>query len=156
MKKIDKIFITIIAVLGIIALCVTIFSSFECERKPRESRTAREIDGQIDRKDVYLNVDFLCIDDIVYYSEDNVWNVEYDNPDQFDYDNLACVTGRDSWYGDYVKCEIDGSLVPQLNEDIMLWKQADEYRRDSLENRWTIRQHWISEINDYVFQIELK
>lgn len=156
MKKIDKIFITIIAVLGIIVLCISGFCSFECERIPRESRTAREIDSQIDRKDVFLNMNFFCIDDIVYYSEENIWSVEYDNPDQFDYENLAWITGRDSWYGDYVKCEIDGSLVPQLNEDIMLWEQADEYRRDSLEDRWAIRQYWIPRVNDYSFTIMLK
>ena len=156
MKKSDKILIAVIIIIGVLALGSVVFCSFGNDRKPQDNRTAEEIDSQVNKPDMFLRVDFHCIEDIVYYSEDDMWDVKYNNPDQFDYEWLAWITGRKSWYGNYIRCDIDDILVPQLNDNIMMWKQADEAEKDSIEDRWIIRQHWIPEVSDYLFIMELR
>lgn len=74
---------------------------------------AQIYDKSFDTMDLY----FDYIEDIVFYGDDNLFIIEYNNDDAIDYDHLAELTGRTKWYGDYIACEIDESILSEFKSD---------------------------------------
>lgn len=93
--------------------------------------------------------EFSNVNDAHYVKDDANFYLEYEDADAFDYDNLAYMTGRDKWYGDYIAVDIQDSLVSQFLLD---WGNYAELRKDYRSNweemdklsySWGIQEIWI-------------
>lgn len=88
--------------------------------------------------------DYANIDTIFYVEEDNIYIMHYDDSDVFDYDYLSYVTKRDRWYGNYVNIEVGEELLPDFMYNYHNYMQSDDFwRKDSLNNQYSIAQHTI-------------
>lgn len=71
----------------------------------------------VDAKIYEIIFDFGNIDSVVFYEDNNVMLLHYDDPDAFDLDNLAFITGRDEWYGEYVGVTVNDTLITEFIND---------------------------------------
>lgn len=86
-----------------------------------------------------IRFNFDCITDIVYNPETNLSYIKYDDPDVFDYDNLAYHINVDEWYGNYIICNIDSNIAIQFHEDnIAFCNTLDYYEKMNLNNKYVI------------------
>lgn len=102
--------------------------------------------------------DFSCVDDIIWSDDDGMFFIEYNDSDCFDYDNLAYLTGRHSWYGEYIMMDIDESLVSMfLNDQELYLKETDYLKKDDISMQYVIVETKItfpdSTIN-YVWEVK--
>lgn len=88
--------------------------------------------------------DFGNIDTIVYVDDDETPVLHYDDPDAFDYENLAYKTGRDKWYGDYIAIDIEDEVKIAFFEDYQIYKKHNDYWvREALNETYVIEEHTI-------------
>lgn len=104
----------------------------------------------IEKSSNYIMFDFSLVDDAIYDPEDGMFTIEYDDPDAFDYENLAYLTNRTKWYGEYIHVDIEDSLIFQFLLD---WKKHEQLgedfksnweEMDSLSKSWGIQEVWIT------------
>lgn len=103
--------------------------------------------------------DFSCVDDIVWSDDDGVFTVEYNDPDVFDYDNLAYLTNRYSWYGEYIKIDIDESLVPMFlnDQDLYFQDETDFLKKNNLSRKYVIIETKLTfpdSTIDYIWEVK--
>lgn len=141
-----------IGFIGVIVLGIVLalsLNSCKAQRNPEYTKEYRTI-----------LFDFNCVNDIVWSDEDKMFTIEYDDSDVFDYDNLAYLTNRHSWYGEYIRIDIDESLVPMfLNDQELYWQETDYLKRDDLNMLYTIVEHKITfpdSTIDYIWEIKLR
>ena len=86
-----------------------------------------------------IRFDFSCITDVIYNDKTNLSYIKYDDPDAFDYDNLAYYVGIDEWYGNYIICNIDSNIAVQFHEDnIAFHNTLDYYEKMNFNNKYII------------------
>lgn len=104
--------------------------------------------------------DFSCVDDIVWSEDDGIYYIEYNDPDAFDYETLAYLTNRYSWYGEYIMIDIDESILPMFLNDQELYNQETDYcKKSDLNMLYTIVEHKITfpdSTIDYTWEIKLR
>ena len=91
------------------------------------------------------------ISDITYYPDDDLTYIKYDDPDVFDYQHLAYITGRDTWYGDYIILDIEDSLVDELKSDkYNYYNTKDYWLKDEINSKYRIIEYLITFQDDTV------
>ena len=95
--------------------------------------------------------DYSNVIDIIYLSEDYTSIIRYDDADVFDLDNMAFITGREEWYGNYVDMIIDEGLLPDFIYNYDNYKYTDDaWRKDKLNDEWLIEEHKITYLDGTV------
>ena len=80
--------------------------------------------------------------EMTYLDEDNIAVIRYDDPDVFDLDHMAYITGRDKWYGDYVDMVIEEDLLAEFMYNYDNYKYTDDiWRKERLNENWIIEEH---------------
>lgn len=80
--------------------------------------------------------------EMTYLDEDNIAVIRYDDPDVFDLDHMAYITGRDKWYGDYVDMVIEEDLLAEFMYNYDNYKYTDDFwRKERLNENWIIEEH---------------
>lgn len=92
----------------------------------------------------YAVFEFDCVEDVTYSEEDGCFTIEYCDPDAFDLDNLAYMTGRKHWYGDYIAVDIEDSIVHNFLNDWKKWLMSDYETKYELSESWCIQVIWIT------------
>ena len=104
--------------------------------------------------------DFSCVNDVIWSEDDSMYHIEYNDPDAFDYETLAYLTNRYSWYGEYIIVDIDESILPMFINDQELYNQETNYcKRDDLNMLYTIVEHKITfpdSTIDYTWEVKLR
>lgn len=104
--------------------------------------------------------DFSCVNDIIWSEDDGMYYIEYNDPDCFDYETLAYLTNRYSWYGEYILIDIDKSILPMFLNDQELYNQETDYcKKDDLNMFYTIVEYKIifpDSTVDYTWEIKQK
>lgn len=133
-EKLDliwKIFLT----LGTMYVCIAIV----LHTKSCTGQTKESINVTIDRHSDTLLFDMSCIDTIIYSEDDNIFYIEYNDPDAFDYETLAYLTGRTKWYGNYIVIDVNDDLIPELMDNKYQYINSNDYIfRDSINNSYRI------------------
>lgn len=93
----------------------------------------------------YAVFEFDCVENL------NGTYIEYCDPDGFDLDNLAEWCGLDEWPCDYMKIDIDKSVVKKFKSDYAKWKSSDWETRFDLSESWSIKCIYTSDT--VVFQM---
>jgi len=153
MKKSDKILIAVIIIIGVLALGSVVFCSFGCERKPQDNRTVRETDS-IDSV-VYCHkkssFNFDCIEDMVLSES---YFIEYNDPDRYDYDNLAHWCEMDKWYGEYIIVDCDSALFYEIHREWAAYVSAEQDMKDSLNQKYSIYEKWLPSVTNFLWWVE--
>ena len=90
-------------------------------------------------KEYEIMFDFCNVDTIIYYEDDKAMTIHYDDEDVFDYENLAYLTDRDSWYGEYVSVSIDDTIITEFLNDYYRYVTSTEYdERVKLSDKYII------------------
>lgn len=90
-------------------------------------------------KEYEMVFDFNNIDSVVYYEDDDAMCIHYDDPDVFDYENLAFLTDRDKWYGEYVSAYVDDTIITEfLNDYHRYLTSTDWEEKEELSNKYSI------------------
>lgn len=93
----------------------------------------------VDSKSYDILFDYDNIDSVFYCEDDDCVYVHYIDPDCFDLDNLAYLTGRDKWYGDYIRVDVEDTLICDFLYDYETWKAAKDYwQRDALNKQYVL------------------
>lgn len=79
--------------------------------------------------------------EMTYLDEDNIAVIHYDDPDVFDLDHMAYITGRDKWYGDYVDMVIEEDLLAEFMYNYDNYKYTDVWCKERLNENWIIEEH---------------
>lgn len=99
------------------------------------------------------------IEDIIYDTEDEYIVIEYNDDDIFDYENLAFMTGRDEWYGDYVCIYVHDSVAAQFLADYnATFDVENDKASDVLNDKYYIVEHDIiyeDNARDIVFELKI-
>lgn len=103
--------------------------------------------------------DYSAITNMHYLEDDNVFVIEYNDPDVFDYETLAFITGRDKWYGEYVECVVDEHILDDFVYNKQNYENTNDFwRKESLNSQYKIVEHLIRYLDgtvDAVYEIEL-
>lgn len=92
-------------------------------------------------EDYLIMFDFSNIDDAHYSIDDSNFWLEYDDPDAFDLDHLAEMTGRDEWYSEYIAIDIQDSLVSLF---LIEWGEYNTLK-NYIHKNWTSEMGYIPE-----------
>lgn len=134
-------------------ICVLLFSCNPPSKRYIENNNAKSVDTLI------ISFDYDNIIDIIYSPEDNCVFIEYDDADCFDYDNLAYLTNRKEWYGEYIAINLDEILFNEFLKDYYSYDytaNSFNFRNDRLNDKYRIIQRKIiynDSIQDFVFDI---
>lgn len=89
--------------------------------------------------------------EMTYLDEDNMAVIRYDDPDVFDLDHMAYITGRDKWYGDYVDIIIEEDLLAEFMYNYDNYKHTNDFwRKECLDSDWLIEEHKITYLDSTV------
>lgn len=95
--------------------------------------------------------------EMTYLDEDNVAIIRYDDPDVFDFDHMAYITGRDKWYGDYVDMIIEEDLLAEFMYNYDNYRYTDDFwRKENLNSDWIIEEHnvlYLDGTRDLIYHI---
>lgn len=95
--------------------------------------------------------------EMTYLDEDNIAIIRYDDPDVFDFDHMAYITGRDKWYGDYVDMIIEEDLLAEFMYNYDNYKYTDDFwRKENLNSDWIIEEHnvlYLDGTRDLIYHI---
>lgn len=119
----------------IVMMCMLVLCMSCTANKPEKEQGIIKIDT--------IPFSFEYVEDLIYSPEDGIFFIEYNNQDQFDYQNLADMTGRSEWYGFFVVCNINEVEVPVFVSDWDRYDAAEIYI-DSVEidEEWDILEIW--------------
>lgn len=78
-------------------------------------------------KEYEIIFDFCNVDTIIYYDDDDAMAIHYDDADVFDYENLAYLTDRNEWYGEYVSVYVDDTIITEFLNDYYKYLISTEY-----------------------------
>ena len=145
MKK----FIEISAILMLITfMSICSFSACKEYKQKYGDKQDTSLVSKIKSEKTYeILFDFSNIDTIVYLEDDGVYVLHYNDPDVFDYQTLADITNRYSWYGDYVAVDIEEEeeMLSDFFYDYVNWKNAKSFKeRDRLNDKYIIVEHDIT------------
>lgn len=69
---------------------------------------------------------------------DNLY-IKYDDPDCFDYENLAYLSGEEEWYGEYILIEVDSTINYEFMHDYNIYaEQVDYFIKSNLNRKYRI------------------
>ncbi len=86
-----------------------------------------------------IRFNFTNIVDTIYNPETNSYYIKYDDPDIFDYDNLAYYSNMKEWYGTYIMCSIDSNIAIQFHSDNIDYNNTlDYYEKTKLNRKYVI------------------
>jgi hypothetical protein len=72
---------------------------------------------------------------------DTSYYIKYDDPDAFDYDNLAHYAGMDEWYGNYIFVHIDDNITSEFLHDYITYTDDIDYSiKRSLSKKYCINE----------------
>lgn len=95
--------------------------------------------------------------EMTYLDEDNIAIIRYDDPDVFDFDHMAYITGRDKWYGDYVDMIIEEDLLAEFMYNYDNYRYTDDFwRKENLNSDWIIEEHnvlYLDGTRDLIYHI---
>lgn len=144
--KINKTNTVIICVLAIIIGLVI----YNCSRTNTDTdMTSHE--NSINNTILSTNIRFSYeyVGTIVCNSVDTTYHVKYDDPDAFDYDNLAHYAGIDEWYGDYIFVHIDkGATTAFLHDYIVYTSDVTNDTKTYLNKKYYINEVEVIDTNN--------
>lgn len=114
----------------IVALCVSACFGVACADNNPTVQSSKEYE---------IIFDFCNADTIVYYDDDDAMTIHYNDEDVFDYENLAYLTDRDEWYGEYVSVSINDTIITEFLNDYYKYLTSTEYdERTELSYKYII------------------
>lgn len=114
-----------------------------CGSKNVSSESNQEISTWMVGDINYAVFGFECVEDIIWSSDDGHYYIEYNDPDGFDLDNLAYLTNRNEWYGDFIVVDIPDELVQIFQDEYTKWTKSDWEMKYALSDGWCIKEVWI-------------
>ena len=144
----------IIFIVAFLSVCLTCIAC-DNTKKVEDDSVAMVVND-----DVYpIAFDFSNIDTVVYLEEDNVYVIHYNDPDLFDYDNLAYRTNREHWYGNYIAIDIEEEILGQFLNDYTDYDYSNDYsEKEMLNSKYIIIEHDITfqdDTHDIIFYIAI-
>ena len=114
----------------IIALIISVCFSVACADNNPTVQSSKEYE---------IVFDFSNIDSVIYYDDDDAMTIHYNDEDVFDYENLAYLTDRNKWYGEYVSISIDDTIITEFINDYRKYLISTEYdERIELSDKYII------------------
>jgi len=142
---------------AMLIICIGIFTGGCANAQKNETPVKTESDTSWNS--AYLVMfDFSNIDDAIYSRDDGIFYLEYNDPDAWDYDNLAYLSSRDEWYGNYIRVEINNCLVSEFLEDwdeYISLRNQKEYnpRQYELCYKWGVLEEYYTSCGDFNFEL---
>lgn len=103
--------------------------------------------------------DFCNVDSMSYCESDDAHIIYYDDPDAFDYDNLAYNVNKDNWYGNYIKIIIEDWILPDFIDDMKIYRNTNDWEiKEEMNRKYSIAKHSIIYSNsdkDIIFYLSL-
>lgn len=129
----------LIFIAALISVCL---GCIGCNNKTNEN----SISTIVEDKPYTILFDFSNIDTITYVGADDEFCVlHYCDYDAFDYDNLAYLTGRENWYGEYIAIDVEDEILSQFLNDYSNYKSNTDYwYKQELNDKYIIIEHDIT------------
>ena len=129
----------LIFIAALISVCL---GCIACNNKTKED----SISNIVEDKPYTILFDFSNIDTITYVGADDEFCVlHYCDYDVFDYDNLAYLTGREHWYGEYIAIDVEDEILSQFLNDYSNYKSNTDYQyKQELNDKYIIIEHDIT------------
>lgn len=86
----------------------------------------------------YIIFEMYGILDFNYEVETGIYTISYDDPDAFDYDNLAYLTNEDDWYGEFIIIYLNEADFFELFRDTK--KSQEEKDNIVWREKWQIKE----------------
>lgn len=156
----------LLILVGLWAFIIIFIAMFGCEGNKEEkseeiSFVSTEALEKVSGHNL-IHFDFDNVEDFIWSNEDGCFTIEYNDPDIFDYQHLAEITGRDKWYGHFVALDIENSDVSQFIQD---WEDYLDNRNsfcetddstyaivaEDINDSYAIVEYWIPEVSDYLW-----
>lgn len=144
---------------AMLIICIGIFTGGCANAQKNETPVKTESDTSWNS--AYLVMfDFSNIDDAIYSRDDGIFYLKYNDPDAWDYDNLAYLSGREEWYGDYIQVELEDSIVSEFLQDWKEWldiihddSKGYNPREFELCYKWGILEEYYTSYGDFFFEL---
>lgn len=141
--------------LSIILIIAAIFTA--CNAQPINVEHIDSASTIVEEKVDTIRFSYSNFIEMTYLDEDNVAIIRYDDPDVFDFDHMAYITGRDKWYGDYVDMIIEEDLLAEFMYNYDNYRYTDDYwRKQNLNSDWIIEEHnvlYLDGTRDLIYHI---
>lgn len=98
-------------------------------------------ENQIENKTINTNLRYTheYVLEVTHNTVTDKFYLKYDDPDVFDYDNLAYLSGESEWYGNYIVIEVDSTINYEFIHDYTLYpNQIDYFIKSSLNRKYRI------------------
>lgn len=82
-----------------------------------------------------IRFSYEYVSSIILNNVDSSYYIKYDDPDAFDYDNLAHYAGIDEWYGNYIFIHIDKPIVTAFLHDYIVYTSDVTHETKSYLNK---------------------
>lgn len=86
----------------------------------------------------YIMFELSGILEFAYNAIDDEYYLDYDDPDAFDLDNLAYLSGMEEWYADYLIVHVSKDNFFELIEDVN--KSVEERLNIVFEEKWILKE----------------
>lgn len=141
--------------LSIILIIAAIFTA--CNAQPINVEHIDSASTIVEEKIDTIMFSYSNFIEMTYLDEDNVAIIRYDDPDVFDFDHMAYITGRDKWYGDYVDMIIEEDLLAEFMYNYDNYRYTDDFwRKENLNSDWIIEEHnvlYLDGTRDLIYHI---
>lgn len=129
-----------IIIISVLITVITVGCYIGCKAKKHN-----EITEVIPTKNVTLSTNirfnFEYVASIVSNHIDTSYYIKYDDPDCFDYDNLAHYCGMDEWYGSYIFIHIEDNIISEFLHDYITYTSDVDYTtKRSLSKKYCINE----------------
>lgn len=116
---------------------------YNCNRDNTDM-TSNENSGIDSSTTLSTNIRFSYeyVSSIILNDVDTSYHIKYDDPDCFDYNNLAHYAGINEWYGDYIFIHIDDAIVTAFLHDYISYTSDVDYKIKSYLNK----KYFINEV----------
>lgn len=141
--------------LSIILIIAAIFTA--CNAQPINVEHIDSASTIVEEKIDTIMFSYSNFIEMTYLDEDNIAIIRYDDPDVFDFDHMAYITGRDKWYGDYVDMIIEEDLLAEFMYNYDNYRYTDDFwRKENLNSDWIIEEHnvlYLDGTRDLIYHI---
>lgn len=141
--------------LSIIFIIAAVFTA--CNAQPINVEHIDSASTIVEEKVDTIMFSYSNFIEMTYLDEDNIAIIRYDDPDVFDFDHMAYITGRDKWYGDYVDMIIEEDLLAEFMYNYDNYRYTDDFwRKENLNSDWIIEEHnvlYLDGTRDLIYHI---
>ena len=153
-KKIPGIIICVL--ISVIVILLT----FNCNRNTDMTSDENYIIDTTTTLSTNIRFSYEYVSSIILNNVDSSYHIKYDDPDAFDYDNLAHYAGVNEWYGNYIFVHIDKPIVTAFLHDYIVYTSDVNYdTKKALNKKYCINEVELidsNNISNFIWTIKMR